>query len=190
MDCIRTICLYLKKYVSTEQFIDVFFEYIYDFQNSLEEDIYLNILSTNFNSKQEKIHLDTKLYHYILENNKAIYEEINDSYIERLIDLNEEDVVINLLKKKYEKKEEVDLDCSKISTQLELIAEIKKALEYPQFCGNNWHAVEDLIYDVIFPKKLIFSNWGELKRKLPEDADILRALLDRNNNDRCIIIYR
>lgn len=190
MDCIMIICLYLKKYISTEQFEKIFFEYIDDFRNYLKEDIYLNILCTNLNSKQEKISLDTELYHYILEDNKLLYDKINDSYVERLINSNEEDAVINLLKKKYEKKKEIDIDCSKISTRLELITAIKNALEYPQFCGNNWHSVEDLIYDVIFPEKLIFSNWGELKRKLPEEADILKSMLDRNNNERCVIIYR
>jgi len=175
--------------VSTEQFINIFFEYINDFQNSLKEDIYLSILSTNFNDKQEKISLDSELYHFIIENHNLTYEKINDSYIERLIDLAEEDVVINLLKKKYEKKEEIDIDCSAINSRSELISAIKKALGYPQFCGNNWHSVEDLIYDIVFPQRLIFFNWGELKRKLPEEAEILRTLLDRNNN-RCTIIYR
>ena len=45
----------------------IFSDYIEDFQNSLEEDMYLNVLSTNFSSKQEKISLETELYNYVLE---------------------------------------------------------------------------------------------------------------------------
>lgn len=67
MNCINTICLYLKKYLTDEQFENIFYDYIEDFQNSLEEDMYLNVLSTNFSSKQEKISLETELYNYVLE---------------------------------------------------------------------------------------------------------------------------
>ena len=38
MNCINTICLYLKKYLTDEQFENIFYDYIEDFQNSLEED--------------------------------------------------------------------------------------------------------------------------------------------------------
>ena len=60
MDCIETICLYLKEYISNEQFQTIFYEYINDFQNNLKEDIYISILVTNFSSKEEKISLETK----------------------------------------------------------------------------------------------------------------------------------
>ena len=41
MNCINTICLYLKKYLTDEQFENIFYDYIEDFQNSLEEDMIL-----------------------------------------------------------------------------------------------------------------------------------------------------
>ena len=109
--------------------------------------------------------------------------------MERLIDSNNRDVVTEILRKKYEKKKEITIDCNSINTGLELINVFKRALEYPKFCGNNWDAIEDLIYDVIFPEKLVFNNWSEVERKLPQDTAILKAVLDRNCNERCIIIY-
>lgn len=189
MDCIKTICLYLKKYISDEQFENIFYEYISDFQNFLEEDMYLNILSTSFTSEEEKNSLEIELRNYVLNNYKLLYENINDAYVERMISLSKEDVVIKILKKKYKKKKEIFIDCSIIYTQSELIFAVKKALQYPQFCGNNWDAIEDLIYDVIFPEKLIFSNWYEAEKRLPRDTTILRDILDRNNNGRCIIVF-
>lgn len=189
MDCIKTICLYLKKYISDEQFENIFWDYINDFQNSLEEDIYLKVLSTNLSSKEEKISLETELYNFVLKNHGLMYGNINDAYVERMIDSDKEDVVVEILKKKYEKREEIDINCSMINTQSELINVIKQALQYPQFCGNNWNAIEDLIYDIVFPKKLIFVNWSEVEKKLPQDTAILRAILDRNSNGRCVIIY-
>ena len=117
MNCINTICLYLKKYLTDEQFENIFYDYIEDFQNSLEEDMYLNVLSTNFSSKQEKISLETELYNYVLENYDSVYENINDAYVERIIDSNKEDIVVEILKNKYQKREEVDIDCSMINTR-------------------------------------------------------------------------
>lgn len=187
MDCIKMICLYLKKYISDEQFQNIFYDYINNFQNDLEEDIYLSILITNFSSKEEKISLETKLRNYILKNYGLMYENINDTYVEGIIDLDREDVIVEILKKKYEKKEEVIIDCSMISTQPELVDAIKQALQYPKFCGNNWDAIEDLIYDIIFPKKLIFFNWHMVEKKLPQDTTILKSILDRNSC--CIVIY-
>lgn len=165
MNCINTICLYLKKYLTDEQFENIFYDYIEDFQNSLEEDMYLNVLSTNFSSKQEKISLETELYNYVLENYDSVYENINDAYVERIIDSNKEDIVVEILKNKYQKREEVDIDCSMINTRSELIDAIKHALQYPHFCGDNWDAIEDLIYDIVLPQKLILHNWREVEKK-------------------------
>ena len=55
MDCNAIICLYLKGYISDEQFENIFYDYIDDFQNTVEADIYLNILFTNLSRKEEKI---------------------------------------------------------------------------------------------------------------------------------------
>lgn len=189
MDCIKAICLYLKKYISVEQFENIFFDYINDFHNSLDEDIYLDVLFTNFSSKDEKMSLETELYKFILKNYGSMYEKINDAYVERMIDSDKEDIVVEILKKKYEKREEVDIDCSMITAQSELIDIIKNTLQYPQFCGNNWDAVEDLIYDITFPNKLNLINWSKVEKRLPQDAAILKAILDRNSNGRCVITY-
>lgn len=188
MDCIKTICLYLKKYISDEQFETIFYNYSEDFQNSLDEDIYLGILFTNLSHKEEKISLQTELRNYVLENYGSLFENINDAYVEWLIDTDTDDVVVQILREKYEKREKAEIDCSLICSQSELIDVIKQALQYPAFCGNNWDAIEDLMYDIIFPQKLIFRNWCEVEKKLPQDAAILRAILERRR-EHCEIIY-
>lgn len=189
MDCIKTICLYLKNYITKEQFSSIFMEHLDDFHNSLDEDLFYNVFSTNFSSKEEKINLDTELRNFILQNHALVYEKMNDSYVELLIDSDSEEEVIAILKKKYEKKEEIKIDCREINSRLELITAIKDALQYPHFCGDNWNAIEDLIYDIVLPQKLIFFNWDMVKKRLPEDTAILRNILDRNSNGRCTIIY-
>lgn len=189
MDCIKTICLYLKKYISDEQFEGIFYNCLNDFQNCLEEDAYFSILSTNFSFKEEKISMETELRDYILKNHKSVYEDINDAYVEHMLDSNKVDAVVEVLKKRYEKRDEIVIDCSIIETKLELISIIKQALQYPQFCGNNWDAIEDLIYDIVFPQRLIFCNWCNIEKKLPQDAAFLKTILNKNNGGRCIITY-
>ena len=49
MDCVKTICLYLKKYISDEQFENVFYDYIEDFQKQSE------LTSANLGSIIERI---------------------------------------------------------------------------------------------------------------------------------------
>ena len=108
-------------YISDEHFENIFYDYIDDFQNTIEEDIYLNILFTNFSHKEEIISLETELHNYILKNYKSLYESINDAYVERMIDSDNRDVVTEILRKKYKKKKEITIDCSSINTGLELI---------------------------------------------------------------------
>ena len=57
------------------------------------------------------------------------------------------------------------MDCSSINSKVELITAVKKALQYPKFCGNNWDANEDLFFDIILPKKIILHHWNEYRRK-------------------------
>ena len=95
MKCIRNICLYLKKYISDKQFERIFYQDIDDFKSILEENIYWKILSSNFNKKEDIISMNTYLY----------------DYVENLIETNEKNEIIDILKKKYKQKEEVFINC-------------------------------------------------------------------------------
>ena len=189
MKYIRIICLYLKKYISDKQFENIFYHDIDSFQNALEEEVYWNILSSNFNKKEDIITINTYLYNYMLKNYKSIYDEISDAYIENLINSNEDNVVIHILKKRYEQKEEVFINFYNINNKLELIFSIKKALNLPHHCGNNWDAIEDFIDDTILPKKIILYNWNNIKEKFPQDAIILRRILNKINPKYCTVLY-
>lgn len=145
---------YLNGYISEKQFENIFSCYIELFENSLEEDIYLEILSTNFSSKEERINLQSTLKKYILSNYRSMLDNMNDAYIEQKNDSNEEDFITEILKSRYEIPKEICMDCSSIHSKDELITAVKKALQYPKFCGNNWDAIEDLFFDIILPKKI------------------------------------
>lgn len=186
--CLRAICLYLKDYLSDQQFEEMFSAQISAFQTHLEEELYLDIVFTKFWSKEERIRLRTKLHQYVLQQGSDLYQNTNDTSVERMIAAGVEDELIHILKKRYEKKAELYIECDGIYTTSELIYTIKQSLQFPAFCGLNWDAIKDLIYDVVFPEKLIFANWDALERRLPRDTDILKRLLEQNASDRCVVV--
>lgn len=117
------------------------------------------------------------------------YQKINDAYVEKIIETNKYDSITKLLKNKYKKNKLITIDCNNIFTQTDLIKVFKKKLDFPLFCGDNWDAVNDLIYDVIFPNELQIVGWNLLKKRLPNDSEILINILDKIEKSRCTIKY-
>ena len=60
---------------------------------------------------------------------------------------------------------------------------------YPKHCANNWDAIEDFIYDVVLPKKIVLQNWDSIKEKLPQDTIILKKILDKINPKYSTVLY-
>jgi len=60
---------------------------------------------------------------------------------------------------------------------------------YPKHCANNWDAIEDFIYDVVLPKKIVLQNWDSIKEKLPQDTIILKRILDKINSKYSTVLY-
>lgn len=185
----EVICLYLKKYLSDEQFEQYFYDNIDDFETNLDETTYLKIVSKNFSSKEERIRLQTQLKEYIISNFPEIYDKISDAYIELLIQSNDTNEIIELLKKKYVKKKLIVIDCSQVNNSKEIIQIIKTALEFPVFCGDNWNAIEDFIYDVVLPEKIIFSSWNTLCKKSPDDAAFIKKIFNQVGIKNSLVCY-
>lgn len=185
----EVICLYLKKYLSDKQFEQYFYNNMNRFKKHLNEKTYLEIISTNFSSKEERINLKTKLKQYILTDFPEIYNKISDAYVELLIQSNDRNEILEVLKNRYAKKQLITIDCSQINNNKEIIQIIKEALDFPDFCGNNWDAIEDLIYDVVLPEKIIFSGWNTFKRKFPDDADFIKKFFNKIDVKDSIISF-
>ena len=117
------------------------------------------------------------------------YKKINDAYIDKITNTNVDDDITNLLKTKYKKKSLIIINCNMIYTHSDFIKVFKENLNFPSYCGDSWDAVNDLIYDVIFPLKLQFVGWNMLKKRLYKDTEILKKILDKVDKSRCIIIF-
>lgn len=185
----EVICFYLNGYLTDEQFERYFYNNMENTETDVDENIYLEIISTNFSQKQECISLRFQLKQYAEKEVPRIYSKINDSYVELLTQSNDNNEIINLLKTRYIKKPLVKIDCGTIKNSKEIISTIKHSLNFPEFCGNNWNAINDLIYDVILPQKVIFIGWKLFEERFPEDAEFIKKIFDKLDTNNCSITY-
>lgn len=89
---------------------------------------------------------------------------------------------------------EIVLEVSQIKTPIELQTILKKKLGFPEFYGMNWDAFWDAITGLVeLPDKIIINGWNNLYETLPEDARILKDILESYNkkysNLECEIQY-
>ena len=144
----------------------------------MRDDIFWNIIDTNFTHDDEREKLETELSYYIIECCHISLQDISDSYVEKLIEERENPVLCDMLSENYypEQKEEVTIDFSDIFTSDELIELIRSKLDFPEYC-TNWSAINDMVYSVWYPKKILIANWELLDERLPDDAIFLRRIL-------------
>lgn len=93
------------------------------------------------------------------------------------------------------RKERVYLDVGIIQDSNGLHSLLKTELEFPNFYGMNWDAFWDAITGLIeLPETLYFEGWDKLKTVLPQDAQILSALLSKFNEEhpawKCNVNYK
>ena len=190
-ECIVIISLYLKDYINKEQFADIVYSNIDVFETALRNDIFFSIIEADFSCKDERVKLDTKLTSYLFECYNISLDDISDSYVENIIQDRKNPLLCDMLGERYVQKDEVTIDCSNIFSYDELIEIVKSKLEFPNFCSN-WDGINDMLYDVLFPKKVIITNWGLLKTRLPSDALIFKDILNKAikiNNYQLIVEY-
>lgn len=186
---LEIICLFVNDYLNSEQFEELFFNNIFEYEKILDNKAYLEVIDTNFNLSYKVISLKNYLKTYLITNYYNEINIINDSYVDMIVNSNRTDVVAEILKSHYTKREIVYINCDLISNQADLIRTIKDSLQFSEICGNNWDAINDLIYDVILPKKLIFKHWNKIELRFPTDTKILKQIFNDISKDRCKIFF-
>jgi ribonuclease inhibitor len=73
----------------------------------------------------------------------------------------------------------IKIDLSGVMTVQDLHLELARALNFPDFYGQNWDAFWDTITGLVeMPRVLRFYGWQGLVDRLPDDARIMRKCLD------------
>ncbi|GAA0086276.1 hypothetical protein UT300007_27150 [Clostridium sp. CTA-7] len=99
-----------------------------------DDNLYYEIILTNYNNKEEVINLKNILEEHL----NCKFKNINECYIEKVIDTSEvENPIIKLLKQRYGRKEKVEFDCNNINSLKELHHNIKDKFSFSQYYGMN-----------------------------------------------------
>ena len=189
MDIIEIIALYVKDYVSEKDFENWVYSHSKEIENQVDEELYLDLISSSYTNKNEVISLKNKLITLLNENYKDYYETINDAFIECKISENTHEELWENIKKKYERKEEIMLDFKEIDSSQKLHEYLKIKFELSNYYGKNWDAFEDLLYgDIILPRKIIIKNIKCLYEYSSYDAEMFKKLIIKHKKD-CQIIF-
>lgn len=189
MNTIQVMILYIKDYLTVDEFEKWIYDHIEKIEHEIDKDLYLDLISTSYTKKEGIITLKNKLIHLIEQNYANEYERINDNFIEDEILKNKNHEMYSLFEKKYAREEELVLDVEGINSSKELQCCLKKFFKLSDYYGENWDALEDLLYgDIRLPYKIIIKNMNYLSRKLPNDAKILKELMIKYKRD-CEILF-
>ena len=76
----------------------------------------------------------------------------------------------------------VTIDVTGVANLNQLHNLLKKNLGFPNFYGMNWDAFWDAITGLVeMPKKLIFVGWENVEKTIPNDAVLMKNLLNKLN---------
>lgn len=76
----------------------------------------------------------------------------------------------------------ITIDVSNVINVNQLHYVLKENLGFPDFYGMNWDAFWDAITGLAeMPKKLVLIGWGNVEKILPNDASLMKSLLEKLN---------
>lgn len=82
------------------------------------------------------------------------------------------------------RKEDVAIGLKDVATEKELQILLKDELELPDFYGENWDAFWDTITGLVeLPERIIFEHWSDLETTLPNEAILLKSILNDFNKE-------
>ena len=156
---------YIFGVTSTKEFED----WLYNdstIERKLGQDSYLELISMNFNSDDFKSKLTDFIKSHFDWKEYLNWERIQDE--KRMDEIG---------------KSEMTIDLQSISSGQELHALLKERLKFPDFYGNNRHALWDAITGLVaMPKTLTFKNWNIFSERLPFESKMLEEIIFRYNN--------
>lgn len=87
------------------------------------------------------------------------------------------------------------IDVTEIRASRDLQGILKKELNFPEFYGMNWDAFWDAITGLVeLPERLVIKGWNNIVRVLPNDAEIMKKLLNKFNEEypicKCTVEYK
>lgn len=184
MTTAEILCLFAKNYLTEKQFENYLYRYSDEFENELDKDTCFELISADYSNKSEVI----SLKHRIEEKYTAVYEAINDSFVEKLKREYPESEIAAILTENDKKADRVVIDLSITENEEQLIKVIKSSLKIPSRFGTSWDSLYD-IGDAFLPKRLVFSGYHDFKKRQPEAAAEIIRWFSRIDIGECIFDF-
>ena len=175
------MALFVKGYISEEDFVNFAYENDDLFENLLDTDTYQAILDYSSLDKESKNTMYSEIEKYLAEADIDVFNSIQDAYVERIIDSDRTDFWAEYLRKKNAKEKEIVIDCALASDGWQLRKLVKNKLGLDDTCcGDSWDAIDDLIFEAKYPEKLVLKNWNNACKNMSEDAKRLSEILTKH----------
>ncbi len=78
----------------------------------------------------------------------------------------------------------IELDLTGCKYSDEIHERIRKAFDFPEWCGKNWSAFWDLLWSKCDADKLIIKGEGTLPKEFDSSIEKMHLILDRNMSFR------
>ena len=177
-------------YINTEDFVSFAYSNIEEYEKILDEETYLSLLSASLVDKESIIALTNGVRGFVDRNYASDVDKIdNDAYVERIVESDRDDYIAKCLRKLYERRDKAIIDLSYVNSKEDIIKLIKESIILPQWCGDGWDAMNDILGEGNFPMVLEIKNMESLEEKFPDDADVFRKLLQKNAPRYCTVKY-
>ena len=182
MKIIDMIGGFVKDYIKPHIFEKYMYDNIEEVEHEMSNDIFMEIISADYNNISDVIHLKKILLDYYGDE----LNKYNDSFYEKEIEFDEN---LHKVIDYKELKENILFDCGKISTQRQLQFEIKKNFNMPDWYGMNWDAFDDLI-DLSHVQKIELKNFYSMCDIIHDDSLLFLSILKNHSKQTCQIIVK
>lgn len=170
-------------FVSGNILPSVFESFLYEnmglFEGELPSDIFLELISLDFTDDNGVLHMKNILR----EHYGDMSAKYNDAFFERAAESGEP---LSELIDRPERPEVLVFECGGISSARELHMLIKKMLRFPSRYGMNWDAFNDLVC-LGGVREIVLHGFEDMRRHIPEDADIFLSILDSRRDVGCVV---
>ncbi len=178
---VECMALFVKGYISEEDFVNFAYENDDAFEKLLDTDAYQAILDYSPLDKESKNTMYSEIGKCLAEADIDVLNSIHDAYVERIVDSDRTDFWAEYIRKKNAKEKEILIDCALAldGEQLRKLVKTRLGLD-DTCCGDSWDAIDDLIFEAKYPEKLVLKNWSNACKNMSEDTKRLSEILTKH----------
>lgn len=171
---------FINGFISSSDFENVLYESLDELlDDEKSSKLFLELIETNYNSKEEVIHIKNII--------ATIYKEELEKISYSMLQNVDDPRLQAMLKKKNHLNKEIVFDCNGIDSEQKLHQKIKNIFKFPFWYGMNWDAFYDLL-DLSEVEQIKFLHFKSMEHYIPIESEKMIQLIKLKNKN-CRIIF-